>query len=191
MRNLLFPHRTTGTAKRLTSIRNNRQSAPFQVCENCSYSSHEVQTPCGVQQNWRFCCSGNPKIHISYVTGLADLRYKYTIIFTFYHPGYGFFFVCCSAGKIIYASNCFRKSYLRFCRTTAKFRTFRKIRLNRHKKTRHDKRSSGVFIHHCIIVYLCSIKSICNDNAQQNRQSLLCRATEHRPAAATAAKHYG
>lgn len=81
VRNLLSSIQTTGTAKRLVHIRINKQSAPVIGYANRAYSSLVYfrlfsEKP---KQNWRFCCSGNPKIHvIVFRKPLADLHNKGT-----------------------------------------------------------------------------------------------------------------
>ena len=66
VRNLLFSIQTTGTAKHLVHIRINKQSAPVIGYANRAYSSLVYSRPFSEmpKQNWRFCCSGNPKIHV-------------------------------------------------------------------------------------------------------------------------------
>ena len=69
VRNLLFSIQTTGTAKHLVHIRINKQSAPVIGYANRAYSSLVYSRPFSEmpKQNWRFCCSGNPKIHVAKV----------------------------------------------------------------------------------------------------------------------------
>ena len=66
VRNLLFSIQTTGTAKHLVHIRINKQSAPVIGYANRAYSSLVYSRPFSEmpKQNWLFCCSGNPNIHV-------------------------------------------------------------------------------------------------------------------------------
>lgn len=46
---------------------NRKTSSPHYVSADRAYSSRVESVTISSPQNWRFCCPGNPKIHVSYI----------------------------------------------------------------------------------------------------------------------------
>ena len=49
------------------STLNRKTSSPHYASADRAYSSRVEQVTESSPQNWRFCCLGNPKIHVSYI----------------------------------------------------------------------------------------------------------------------------
>lgn len=49
------------------STLNRKTSSPHYVSADRAYSSRVESVTISSPQNWRFCCPGNPKIHVSYI----------------------------------------------------------------------------------------------------------------------------